>query len=107
MFKGVAWEQVSGLVQRVLMFGAGVVVAKGWVSEAAAAQIVGGLVAFIGVLWGIKVNTPTALTTSVKNLDGVKGVITENNPQGLALAQAIPGPQVVPAGTSDAKALVN
>lgn len=105
MFKGVAWEQISGLVQRALMFGAGFLVAKGWISEAGAAQIVGGLLAFLGAVWSVKVNTPTALTVSVKNLEGVKGVVTENNPAGRALAEAIPGPEVVPAGTHDAKSL--
>lgn len=104
MLKGVAWEQVSGLVQRGLMFGAGFIVAKGWLSEGAAQQIVGGLLAAIGAVWSYKVNTPTALTTSVKNLDGVKGIVTENTPQGVALAQAVPGP-VVPAGSPGAKEL--
>lgn len=104
MFKGVAWEQISGLVQRGLMFLAGMAVAKGWVSDAGAVTIVGGLMAFLGAIWSVKVNTAAALATSVKNLDGVKGIVTENNPQGIALAQAVPGP-VVPAGSPDAKAL--
>lgn len=105
MFKGVAWEQISGLVQRGLMFGAGFVVAKGWISEAGAVQIVGGLVAFLGTLWSLKVNTTTALTESVKNLEGVKGVVTDNTPAGRALAASIPGPEVAAAGTTDAKYL--
>jgi hypothetical protein len=105
MFKGVAWEQISGLVQRGLMFGAGVVVAKGWVSEAGATQIVGGLLAIIGTVWSVKVNTTTALTESVKNLDGVKGIVTDNTPAGRALADSIPGTDVAAAGSHDAKSL--
>jgi len=105
MFKGVAWEQISGLVQRGLMFGAGVMVAKGWVSENGATQIVGGLVTFLGAVWSVKVNTTAALTESVKNLEGVKGIVTDNTPSGRALAQSIPGSEVAAAGTSDAKAL--
>ena len=105
MFKGVAWEQISGLVQRALMFGAGVAVAKGWIGEAGATQIVGGLVAFLGVIWSVKVNTTKALTESVKGLDGVKGVVTENTPAGRALAESIPGPEVAPAGSTNAKVI--
>ena len=105
MFKGVAWEQISGLVQRGLMFGAGFLVAKGWISEAGATQIVGGLIVIFGTLWSIKVNTTKALTTSVKDLEGVKGVVTDNTPSGRALAQSISGPEVAAAGSFDAKSI--
>lgn len=99
MFKGVAWEQVSGLVQRLLMFGAGIAVAKGWISEVAAAQIVGGIIAFAGVLWGIKVNTSASLVASVDGLEQVQGVVTKPTIEGRELAKSIPSATVVPAGT--------
>jgi hypothetical protein len=62
---GISWDQISGLVQRVLMFAGGFVVAKGWISEELMIQIVGALVGLGGILWGVKVNTQSALVASV------------------------------------------
>jgi hypothetical protein len=102
MLKGVAWEQISGLVQRALMFGAGFAVARGIISVEQATLLVGALVTILGVLWSIKINTSAALTASVDGLATTKGVVTTNDVAGRAVADAVPSKTVATAGTLDA-----
>lgn len=65
------WDQISGFVQRILMFGGGFAVAKGWISEQLMVQIVGGIIAAGGLLWGVKVNTKSSLVQSVTQMPEV------------------------------------
>lgn len=104
---GISWDQISGLVQRALMFAGGFAVAKGWISEQLMVQIVGALVGVFGVLWGVKSNTQTALVGSVAAMAAdpsspVKGVVVEQNSAGRELIVAVDSAHVVPANTAAA-----
>jgi hypothetical protein len=46
-------EQVIGIVRHTLTFIGGIVVMKGFIDEATATQIVGGLVTLTGTIWSI------------------------------------------------------
>lgn len=104
---GISWDQISGLVQRVLMFGGGIAVGKGWISEQLMVQIVGALVGVFGVLWGVKVNTQASLVESVDTIakqpgSPVKQVLMENTVDGRAIAASLPGTTTVVAGSPSA-----
>ena len=102
---GISWDQASGLLQRALMFGAGLAVARGWISEELAIKIVGVVLAVGGVIWGVKVNTQPALVASVNAMPAVAGVVTKATVEGKALADSVPSHTVAPAGTSAAASI--
>lgn len=102
---GITWDQISGLLQRILMFAGGLAVGKGWISEELMTQIVGAIIGIGGILWGVKVNTKTALVQSVNAMPEVQAVITKPTPEGVGLASAVPAGSVVPAGTTMASDL--
>lgn len=62
------WEQLKGIVERVVTFGVAYTVGKGWVPQAVSADLVGGIVMIASVAWGWYVNTHTALITATKNV---------------------------------------
>lgn len=80
---GLTWAQVSGLLQRVLMFGGGFAVAKGWISQELLVQIVGALVGLGGVAWGAWVNREASRVQSAASIPGVAVVV---NPQAASPA---------------------
>lgn len=104
---GITWAQISGIVQRILMFAGGLAVGKGWISEELMVQIVGAAMSIAGILWGVKNNTPAALVSTVNSMPEVVGVVTKPTEEGKALAAAIPSLSVAPAGTSAAVAVAN
>ena len=62
------WEQIKGIIERILMFAAAYAVGKGWLPEAVSADIVAGAVLLIGAIWAWKVNTPKALDDAAKSV---------------------------------------
>ena len=46
-------QQLLGIVRHVLTFGSGFIVAKGWVDESLAAEIVTVGVGLFGVIWSV------------------------------------------------------
>ena len=46
--------QTLGIIRHILTFGGGLVVAKGWGSEALVAEAIGGLIAIIGAVWSAR-----------------------------------------------------
>ena len=94
---GISWDQISGVVQRLLMFGGGIAVGKGWISNELMIQIVGAIISIGGVLWGVKSNTSTALVQSVEALPETSRVIMKATEQGQKVAAAT-GPKVEVAG---------
>jgi hypothetical protein len=60
------WEQVKGIVERILgfavMYGAG----AGWFPETVGSDIVAGAMLLIGAIWAWKVNTPASLASAAE-----------------------------------------
>lgn len=102
---GISWDQISGFVQRTLMFLGGLAVGKGWVSEQLMIQLVGVAMGIIGFLWGIGSNTEKSLVKSVDAIPSVAGVVPKATPEGKALAEAVKSPTVAVAGTQAASTL--
>lgn len=46
-------EQVLGLVRHALTFVGGIVVTKGLVDDALAAEIIGGIMTLVGAIWSV------------------------------------------------------
>lgn len=67
-------------------------------SEFVIGLLVSGVVAF----WSWASGKAPNLVAIVNSLSGVQGVITTRNPEGVKLAEAVPSPTVVPAGTLQA-----
>lgn len=62
------WEQIKGIVERILLFAAAFAVGKGWLPEAISGDLVAGILLIIGAVWGWKVNTPKALDSAAKSV---------------------------------------
>lgn len=99
---GFTKDQILGFLQRVLMFGGGVAVGKGWISEQLMMQIVGAIIAIAGIAWGVAINTKSSLIARVDSIPEVGGVVMKPTAAGDALAARIPSETVVVAGTPDA-----
>lgn len=54
-------DQVGGLVRAILTFLAGIAVARGWVDNATALTIVGGLVTVLTAAWSVFTNRPAKI----------------------------------------------
>lgn len=107
---GISWAQISGVVQRLLMFLAGVAVAKGWINQDLVIPIVGALMAIGGWAWGVQSNSTPALVAKVdaiaKEPDSpVQAIITTATPEGVALAKSIDGNTTVSAGSIGAASM--
>lgn len=107
---GITWAQISGVVQRGLMFVAGVAVAKGWLAQDLVIPIVGALMAVAGWAWGVQTNTTSALVAKVDAIaklpdSPVQAVITTADAKGMELANSIPGSTTIPAGTLQATSM--
>lgn len=55
-FKIFTQEQVMGLVRHLLTTVAGIIVTNGYMDSEASVQIVGGIVALVGVVWSLLSN---------------------------------------------------
>lgn len=65
-------------------------------------QIVGPLGMIGGIVWSYLVNRPSSIAAAADKLPGVAGVVTNNTPDGRAIADAVPSRTVAVAGTSAA-----
>jgi hypothetical protein len=110
-------EQVKGSIRWfVATFGgaiAGFVAGKGWVSadtvmQALSSEVFISAAASIAVgIWGLFVHTQQNAVAVVGAIaadptSAVKGVVTSNTPEGVALANSVAGTTVVPAGSTQA-----
>lgn len=105
-------EQIKKAVRWVIAtfgtFVAGWFAAKGWftvdqVTSALNSEFVIGLiVSIISLAWSLVSGTEKNLVATVDGLPRVAGVITQPTPAGRELAEAVPSPNVVPAGTPSA-----
>lgn len=62
------WEQVKGIVERLVTIGVTYAVGKGYIPADQAAPLVIGLVALASVAWGAYVNTHGSLTQAAQNV---------------------------------------
>ena len=70
-----------------------------------ALAIIGPAMVCISLGWSIYANLKTSIIASAKAIPEVKGVVTTNTVEGRALANSIPGSDVAPAGSTDAKVI--
>ena len=99
------WEQVKNNVQILLGALSGFMVGKGWVDQSTATALIGVLMAVGPLIWGIIENTKAKMVAKVDSMDGVAGVLTKATTEGVALANSVPSPTVVPVGTASAAAV--
>ena len=83
---------------------------KGWLSGSDVAVLAPALALLPAYLIGWWKNRPQNIAADMAQVakdpgSPVKGVITTNTPEGVALAKSIPGPLVAAAGSSDAKSI--
>ncbi len=105
-------EQVKSAVRwLVSTFGAafaGFFVGKGWFTAEQVLEFLNSevfmsvVVSLVGLIWGFFVHTRTNAVAVVKDIPEVAGVVTAPTPAGVALASAVPGDSVAPAGTRQA-----
>lgn len=109
MMKG----QIRSLLIAVAGVVAGILIYKGWISEAQWTAILNSPLAATlvtmaaGFIWSAMAHTENNAVAVVGEIakrpdSPVKAVITEATEEGKALAQSIPGPTVVAAGTRQA-----
>lgn len=67
--------------------------------------IIGPAMVAASVVWSIYANLKSSVITQAKAIPEVKGVVTTNTAAGRDLANSIPGQDVAPAGSTDAKAI--
>lgn len=60
------WEQIKGIVERILTLALMYAVGKGWIPAGIVADLTAGLLLLFGVVWGWKVNTAPALADAAK-----------------------------------------
>lgn len=60
------WEQMKGIVERVLTLVLVYLVGKGIIPAGIVNDLVAGLLLIFGVIWGWKVNTKVALSDAAK-----------------------------------------
>lgn len=53
MFKFLNQDVMGGLVRHLLTLGGGALVARGYIDEATASQLIGGGIALFGVVWSV------------------------------------------------------
>lgn len=64
------WDQISGVLDRVFIAIAMYAVAKGWISQSDAMQLVALLLAVGGAVWGWYVNRDKALVQAAASVPG-------------------------------------
>jgi hypothetical protein len=47
-------DQAMGILRHILTIGAGVAISKGWIDEETSLQVIGGIVAIVGIWWSVK-----------------------------------------------------
>lgn len=97
--------QYLNLLRTVMQIGGTFLVSKSIVSEADWTAIMGGILMVVPAVWGLMATRKSAIVDTVNHMPEVAGVITKNSTEGIALANAVQGETVVPAGTVEAKAV--
>jgi hypothetical protein len=60
------WEQLKGIIERIVTFAIAWAVGKGYVPAGIAGDLTALVVLAAAVIWGWKVNTPAALDSAAK-----------------------------------------
>lgn len=95
-------EQTIGLIKDLGKILGPLVISWGWVTASdwvVITTVVGSLMTAAPVVWSIYDRTKAQMVAKVNALPEVAGVITKPTTEGIALANAITSPTVVPAGT--------
>lgn len=103
-------QQVLSAVRWAFATFGPLLVSHGYVGSSTLEMVSGALVSLIPLVWGLFAHTQAAAVATVDAIakevgSPVAGVVTANNPAGVALAASLPGPQTVPAGTMAAAQL--
>jgi hypothetical protein len=107
-------EQVKSLVRQGLLFVAGLIAGTSFVSkfftpdqviaiftsDTVINLIVSGVMAGVASFWALLSRTNKNLVATADAVPGVAGVIVKPTEEGRAIANAVPSPTVVPAGTA-------
>lgn len=69
------------------------------IDQEAWTAISGAILMATPAIWGLMATRKASIVATVNNMPEVAGVITKPSTEGLALANSVPSPTVVPAGT--------
>lgn len=105
-------EQAKSAVRWIIATFGPIIISHGWASASTLEMVGGALVSLAPLIWSMFTHTEANAVQVVGTIAAdpaspVKGVITAPTVAGRELAQSIPGPQVVQAGSTDAKAMAN
>lgn len=92
-------EQFMSILRWAVSFGAGYALAHGWINTDTVTLVIGAVASLGPLIWGIIRHTKVGEIIAVNNMPEVRGVITTPTAAGVALAAAVPEPNVQPAGT--------
>lgn len=112
-------EQIKSLIRQLMLFIGGLIAGTSFVSKFFTVEqvttiltsqtvvntLAGLITAGIASAWGLIARSDKNLVASANALPQVQAVITKPTPEGKELANAVPSPAVVPAGTRQAEAL--
>lgn len=88
------WDQISGLLDRVVLVVLTYAVSKGYITSADVGPIAAAILALGGAIWGWWVNRPKAIVQSAAALPGTTVVTTPG------LAASTPQQNIVSSATS-------
>ena len=86
----ITWDQLSGILDRVLIALFTYFVAQGYVSQQEVAGDIATIIGIAGALWGWYVNRPKSILKSAAAIPEVQKVVLNNQ----ALADSIPSDKV-------------
>lgn len=69
------------------------------IDQEAWTAITGAILMLVPALWGLQATKKSSIVATVNAMPEVAGVITKATTEGQALANSVPSPTVVPAGT--------
>lgn len=98
---GMNQEQVLNLVRTFMQIAGSMLVGYHLfgIDSQAWTAITGGVLMATPAIWGVVTNRRASQVAKVNAMPEVAGVITKPSTEGLALANSVPSPTVVPAGT--------
>lgn len=83
----------------------GFLMTHGYISDGFWEPLSGLVISAVPFIWGLFAHSKVGTILAAQALPEVQGVITTATPAGAALADSVPSPQVVPAGTTQAAAV--
>lgn len=106
-------EQAKSAARTILAVIGGFIVHAGWIKADALTALLSneallGGIGSLGILiWGLIAHTQANAVAVVDTIakdpaSAVKGIVTTNSAEGVALSQSLPGGETVPAGSSQA-----